>query len=349
MSIKLRLYHGAVTTLCCLFITWVFAVQAEALKCKLCGDATDKDIFPALGLSDAVHFWCQVFTVWQRGQVALHDDQHLGIVYEVLELPGEVGEDYTPEQRAYIERRRKMLVRQLVDLERQLRAAKPLSATQQALLTKIESSADRHAIKRASDRLRRQRGMRERFLKGLAISGRYDKLIRAEFRQAGLPEDLAYLPHLESSFINRAQSSAGAVGVWQFMPATGRRFLMMNRAVDERYDPVLAARGAARYLADAYALLGDWGLAITSYNHGVGGMARARALHGPDIAHIVHHYQGRRFGFASRNFYAEFLAVRQIIQNLTHYFPEGVRFEPPLEAERIQLKDAVSIAHLTTT
>jgi membrane-bound lytic murein transglycosylase D len=349
MSNKLRLYHGAITTLCCLFITWVFAVQVEAMKCKSCGDAADKAIFPTLGLSDAVHFWCQVFTVWQRDQVVLHDDQHLGIVYEVLDLPGEAGETYTPQQRAYIERRRKLLGHQLADLERQLRGAKPLSATQQALLTKIESSAGRHAVKRASDRLRRQRGMRERFLQGLARSGRYDRLIRAEFLQAGLPEDLAFLPHLESSFINRAQSSAGAVGVWQFMPGTGRRFLMMNRAVDERYDPVLAARGAARYLADAYALLGDWGLAVTSYNHGVGGMARAKTLHGPNIAHIVHHYRGRRFGFASRNFYAEFLAVRQIIQNLAHYFPEGVRFAPPLEADRIQLKEAARVSHLATT
>jgi membrane-bound lytic murein transglycosylase D len=326
----------------------VFAVQAEAMQCHSCGDTADKETFSTLGLSDAVHFWCQVFTVWQRGQVALHDDQHLGIVYEVLTLPGEVGKDYTPEQRAYIEQRRKMLVRQLADLERQLQAARPLNAIQKALLTTIESGAGRHAVKRASHRLRRQRGMRERFLEGLAISGRYDKFIRAEFRQAGLPEDLAYLPHLESSFINRSRSSAGAVGVWQFMPGTGRRFLMMNRAVDERYDPVLAARGAASYLADAYTLLGDWGLAITSYNHGVGGMARAKALYGPDIAHIVHHYQGRRFGFASRNFYAEFLAVRLIMQHPTHYFPEGVHFEPPLEADRIQLKDAVRVAHLAT-
>ena len=190
MSNKLRLYHGAITTLCCLFITWIFAVQVEAMKCKSCGNAADKEIFPALGLSDAVHFWCQVFTVWQRDQVALHDDQHLGIVYEVLDLPGEVGEAYTPQQRAYIERRRKMLGRQLDDLERQLQDAKPLSATQQALLTKIESSAGRHAVKRASNRLRRQRGMRERFLEGLAISGRYDRLIRAEFRHSE-PADTA--------------------------------------------------------------------------------------------------------------------------------------------------------------
>lgn len=134
--------------------------------------------------------------------------------------------------------------------------------------------------------------------------------------------------------------------MWQFMRATARHCLHVSRAVDERYDPVFAARGAARYFAHAYEVLGDWGLAITSYNHGVAGMARAKDELGPDLARIVRYYQGSTFGFASRNFYAEFLAVRSIIQNLTAYFPEGVIFHPPLRHDLVRLTGALPVSRL---
>jgi membrane-bound lytic murein transglycosylase D len=132
------------------------------------------------------------------------------------------------------------------------------------------------------------------------------------------------------------------------MPDTGRLFLTMNRAIDERYDPVLAARGATRYFRRAYRRLRDWGLAVTSYNHGIAGMSRALDLYGPDIAGIVRHYQGPGFGFASRNFYAEFLAVRRIFRHLPRHFPAGVRFEPLLQAERIRLERPTTVGELAS-
>jgi len=93
-------------------------------------------------------------------------------------------------------------------------------------------------------------------------------------------------------------------------------------------------------------VLGDWGLAITSYNHGVAGMVRARDEFGPDLARIVRYYQGTAFGFASRNFYAEFLAVRSIIRNLDTYFPEGVLLYPPLDHDLVRLTSAVPVSRL---
>jgi len=198
------------------------------------------------------------------------------------------------------------------------------------------------AIAGASDRLRSQRGLRERFKRGLEISGRYDAAFRQAFREAGLPEDLAYLPHVESSFQNHAASSVGAVGMWQFMPGTARQFMMMNAAVDERRDPVASAQGAARYLGKAHNRLDSWPLAITSYNHGVGGMARAKEAWGDDIAAIVRNYSGKGFGFASRNFYAEFLAARNIARNPQRFFPEGLSYQAPLNQDRIRLRQTVA-------
>jgi membrane-bound lytic murein transglycosylase D len=287
-------------------------------------------------LSDAVHFWRQVFGVWRRSQVALHDDTHLSLVYEVTEIPSAAGDGWSSEQKDYVRQRKRLLEQQLAELEAAVKAGAALRPSQMRLLGVITGAAGKAALYGASQRVRSQRGMRERFLRGLEISGRYDALMRGVFRQAGLPEDLAYLPHVESSFVSHARSSAGAVGIWQFMPSAGRRFLRINNAVDERYDPVLAARGAARYLARAYEELGTWPLAITSYNHGIGGMVRAEERFGPDLGRIVRDYDGPAFGFSSRNFYAEFLAVRSLIAEADTHFP-GVHPDPPLEEQRLRL------------
>lgn len=220
--------------------------------------------------------------------------------------------------------------------------------TKAGQLTSGPAAAVPGAIADASERLRTQRGMRERFKRGLEISGRYDAAFRGVFREAGLPEDLAYLPHVESSFQNHAASSVGAVGMWQFMPGTARHFGMLNAAVDERRDPVASAQGAARYLNNAYSRLGSWPLALTSYNHGVGGMKNAQQAFGNDFVTIVRSYSGKGFGFASRNFYTEFLAARDIARNPQRFFPEGVRYEPPLNLDRVRLRQAVNSMTLAT-
>lgn len=305
---------------------------------------TDDPVFPAPPeLAPKVRFWQHVFGIWGRHQVALHDNRHLDLVYGVLTLPGSAGDSQTAEQRDFVRGHRDQLQSLLSQMEFKIARGAPLTPPEQALASHIRaSSGGPGAIAGASERLRSQRGMRERFKRGLEISGRYDAVFRGVFREAGLPEDLAYLPHIESSFQNHAASSVGALGMWQFMPATAREFMMMNAAVDERRDPVTAAQGAARYLSQAHNRLGTWPLALTSYNHGIGGMSRAKREFGDDFVAIVQDYSGPRFGFASRNFYVEFLAVREIARNPEQFFPEGVRYEPPLRQDRIRLRQAVA-------
>ncbi|MDS4071379.1 MAG: lytic transglycosylase domain-containing protein [Candidatus Competibacter sp.] len=306
--------------------------------------ATSDAAFPTPpALQPQVEFWRNVYAVWGRHQVALHDNRHMDLIYEVVALPGPVGEGYTTEQQDYLKIRQEMLKTSLRQLEIKTAASAPLTPVEQALANRIQSSSGGPgAIDGASDRLRSQRGLRERFKRGLEISGRYDAAFRGVFREAGLPEDLAYLPHVESSFQNHAASSVGAVGMWQFMPDTARRLMMLNAAVDERRDPVASAQGAARYLGNAHNRLGNWPMALTSYNHGVGGMARARQEYGDNFAAIVRNYSGPGFGFASRNFYAEFLAAREIARNPQRFFPEGLNYERPLNLDRIRLRQAVA-------
>ncbi len=289
-------------------------------------------LFPKpAALEPAVEFWRKTYAVWPRAQVAFHDDRYLDVIYEVMVLPGDVGESLTLEQKEMVNQRRDYWKGLLAALESKLRYGAELSASDRQLIAKLESSGKPLSlINGASDRVRSQRGTRERFKRGLEISGRYDQQFRKIFREAGLPEDFAYLPHVESSFQASAKSSAGAVGLWQFTKAAAKTFMPGSDSVDQRLDPIISANGAARYLSYAYGKLGDWPAAITSYNHGIGGMKRAQNQVGTDFTRIVEQYDGPSFGFASRNYYAQFLAAREIASNPVPYFNEGINYETPL-------------------
>jgi len=296
------------------------------------------DPFPSYeAIRGNVEFWKNVWAEWGMGQVAIHHQDVPAIVYEVVDLPGQIRESYTKDQLDLIQELREGWEDRLRDLARRVRSGASLSDGDKAIVLQITTNVGTNALDDAHRRVRSQRGLRERFRRGLEISRRYDAEFRRIFREAGLPEDLAYLPHVESSFQARARSSAGAVGIWQFTRGTGKRYMSITSAIDERLDPVAAAEGAARYLRDAYDELGSWPVALTSYNHGVGGMMRAVVRFGPNYERIFLEYDGRRFGFASKNFYAEFLAAREIAREADRYFPEGLRDEPRFDLDRVEL------------
>jgi membrane-bound lytic murein transglycosylase D len=284
------------------------------------------------GLEAAVEFWRKTYTVWHRSEIAFHDDRYLDVIYEVMVLPGYVEESLTSEQKEMVNQRRDFWKAQLSVLESKLRYNVPLNANDRQMIAKMESSSRPlgSILNGAAVRVHSQRGIRERFKRGLEISRRYDWQFRKIFRNAGLPEDLACLPHVESSFQPAARSSAGAVGMWQFTKAAAKTFMPTGGRIDQRLDPFASAIGAARYLSYAYSKLGDWPTAITSYNHGIGGMKRAQNQAGSDFVRIVETYASPTFGFASRNYYAQFLAAREIAGNPMQYFPEDMQFKTPL-------------------
>ncbi len=269
-------------------------------------------------LAPAVAFWKRVYLEVATDGGFVHDAEVLSAVFEVIHFDDVKSERARQRQ---VDGRREFW-RALLDDLRHERASGEEAARVADLYRRAlgrEPTARDYGL--ARNRIRFQLGQRDKFRSGLIASGAWEDAMRDVFRREGLPEDLAYLPHVESSFNVHAYSKYGAAGPWQFMRSTGRRFLRIDYVVDERLDPMASTRAATRLLAENYRVLGTWPLALTAYNHGTGGMARAKRRLGTDrIEEIVESYQSRTFGFASRNFYAQFLAAREILRSHESYF-----------------------------
>jgi membrane-bound lytic murein transglycosylase D len=274
-----------------------------------------------------IRFWRNVFTAYSQDQTVIHDTVDLDKIYTVIDFRqyGDLG--YS---KIEIESIRKDVtegeIARIRSLLRRIAEGTPRSALlsdEQRIYDLFRNDPDPYKFLNASDetRVRAQRGIRERFVNGFRTSRVYLPEMERIFRDQGLPVELTRLPLIESCFDVSAYSKVGAAGVWQFMPATGRLYMEVSSAVDERRDPIASTRAAARYLSRSYDRLGNWPLAITSYNHGPNGMSRAIDDTGSsDITTIIRYYDGPGFGFASRNFYAEFLAALDIEKNSEAYF-----------------------------
>jgi membrane-bound lytic murein transglycosylase D len=302
-------------------------------------------------LEPAVGFWRDIFATYSQHQVVVHDDWYLGKVYEVLDFRSWVadGEPLTisqaNEKKRQVDEAKERVRRILLRLHTRGGNARGLTTDERKVHAMFADVGGASKFRDAADRVRAQSGLRERFALGVARQKGYLSRMEAIFREQGLPVELARMPLIESCFDVNAYSKVGAAGIWQFMPATGKQYLTINGAVDERRDPLRATRAAARHLSGDYGSLGSWPLAITAYNHGRGGIARGvREVGTDDIGEIVFRYRGRAFGFASRNFYAEFLAALDVVARANELFGDLPHI-PPLEGEEIRVPQPMGVQH----
>lgn len=176
---------------------------------------------------------------------------------------------------------------------------------------------------------------------GLRRAGRYLPLFIRTFEEEGLPLDLIFMAHVESLFKPKAYSRAHAVGIWQFISGTGRKYgLRQDWWVDERRDVVKSTRAAARYLKDLYALFGDWHLALAAYNVGEGRIGRILERYGPmDYWTMVERNLLPR---ETRNYVPSILASL-IIFKQPHLFGFSVEAEPEIEFELAPVGEQVDL------
>ncbi len=299
--------------------------------------------FPLPGeLKSDVDFWLNIFTRFTTNQGVLHDSRRLDVVYERIDFrPGQVRRD---RQKLIKERREhlKALLRSLADGQHD----EP-NEDELAVLAAWPNDVTAEELARAASRIRFQQGLSDRFREGLVRAGRWRDFIETEFRALGVPVELAALPHVESSYNPDARSHVGASGIWQFTRSTGRRFMRVDHVVDERNDPFAATRAAGQLLAYNHSITGNWPMAITAYNHGLAGVRRAMRRYGDTAyAEIMRNYDGRTFGFASRNFYVAFLAAKTVDRDPERFFP-GIVIDPPDDFLEFSFEEYVAVANLS--
>jgi membrane-bound lytic murein transglycosylase D len=310
-------------------------------------------LFPLLGaaaspllpepaaLEPDIRFWMRVYSEISTNQGFIHDQRNLGVVYETLRFDPDLPPRERERQVSAAREHYQAILRRLGS------GAAPQDATEQRVL-ELWAGADPGRLLAAADDVRFQLGQSDRFRAGLQRAGTWEPHIARTLAAAGLPPEIAVLPHVESSFQPSAGSKAGAAGMWQFIRSTGRRYLRIDAAVDERLDPYRSTEAAAQLLTYNYSLLGSWPLAITAYNHGAEGMRRAREQLGTDdIVQIVRHYQSRTFGFASRNYYCSFLAALRLDREPEKYFGP-IQRNPVLETHDLRLAAPVRADQLAT-
>ena len=312
------------------------------LACPPSSAEARTDLFPRPPeLEPDVQFWLRIYTEVGGDSGLIHDSWRLDVVYETVSFPAGANS-----------RTRDRIVENAKRSYR--KALRALAKGKRNGLTQLEARAlalwgadvENRELRAATSRLRFQLGQSDKFRAGLIRSGAWREHIRTTLADMGLPNELVALPHVESSFTPHAYSRVGAAGLWQFTRSTGRRYMRVDHVVDERLDPLIATLAAARLLEHNHRATGTWPLALTAYNHGASGMRRAARKTGTkDIAVIARKYRSRSFGFASRNFYIEFLAALEIDQNPEKYFGP-IAFRGPTELEIVELPYYASAAGL---
>jgi membrane-bound lytic murein transglycosylase D len=323
------------------------AALAATLLCASSSAAYEYTRVPRL--EPNVAFWQKVYVTWSVDDIALHDTEDFKLVYRVVRVPAR-GQKENGLTRAQAITQASTETREAL---RRLDNMRPMSAdglndVEKEIFERLKNvaRADKYAF---STRVRAQNGLRERFLQGYRAAGAWEPEVRERLKEAGLPEDLVALAYVESLMTIRAKSHAGAVGIWQFMPATGREYMHVNSVVDERMDPILATDAAAKYINTALKNVGPWPVAITSYNYGRGGMKRAITETGStDLAVILERYKHKNFGFAARNYYASFLAVHDVLHNPERFLGK-IEQKPAWRYEIVRLPFPVLSNQLAST
>jgi len=224
-----------------------------------------------------------------------------------------------------------------VDPKLKNKVAEELRATASQLPLELNETVLSYVNYFSSERGRRL------LISGLRRSGRYRPLIQRIFDEEGVPQELIFLAQAESGFLPRAVSRARAVGMWQFMLASGHAYgLMQTRYRDDRMDPDLSTRAAARNLRSLYQRYGDWYLAMAAYNCGPGVVDKAVERTG--YADFWELRRRNTMPRESTNYVPAILAMTIMVKNGREYGLENLELDPPLEYDVVEIAAPTHLA-----
>ncbi len=311
--------------------------------------------FPATPMvKRQAEFWVKVFQRYDSSTILIHDPEFVDLIIDVVDFKQfrdkyNQGKSFSRAERRDITNR--YLERYQLAINRMQKMGKkaleygPMEQRVLQVYSKRKETLARLFTEEII--LRTQQGMADEFPKAAERAENYLPYMERIFQNRGLPIELTRIAFVESMFNRQALSKVGASGIWQFMPDTARSFMTVNSHVDERLSPLKASYGASLLLSQNLSLLKSWPLAITAYNHGPSGMARAVKQVGTrDFDQILQRYNSPSFGFASRNFYSEFLAARQVYKDLKK--KQISENKNPMRIDRVRLDVPISIQQIVT-
>lgn len=321
---------------------------------------TSDELVVTEGIKNMVDFWTYMFGVYNLDHVIFYNTDDVGIVYSVLdfsEISGGGGgvdgsgikqfkSQMIGEERNRIKKMIQNVSSKIGEPDLVLTGLNPQEMRLAGLLLEAKDHIDL-SEEALMGSLTFRYGFSHRIREAIVQSGLYMGEMRRIFGERGLPEELTMIPFIESTFKLKAYSKAGAAGIWQFIEATGKRYLRIDDFVDERYDPILAAYAAATHLYNEYKMLKSWPLTINAYNTGPGRMLQAiKALGTTDIGNIIKHFEGAGYGPDSRNYYPEFLAALNVYNNYEQYFAD-LEILPEEKFEYVVMPSDVSLKEMS--
>lgn len=283
-----------------------------------------------------VHFWFLIYTQFESSSVVIHDKSNLSIIYKVLDFSS-LHEKKLPRNTIYV-LQEKISEEKVDKLKTELDslikdpflistdARNILRSLKQAGVELPNDKSERITLfKSLKKNLRTQTGQKNFIRNGIVNSLPYQSFFNRHFTAKKLPKELLAIPFLESSFNPMAHSKVSAVGVWQFMPLIASYFIpKRTHHVDYRSNVGVSSLAAGFLLAENYQILKSWDLAVTAYNSGTKHLLKTkRELNRSDVTleDVIKHSDSQHFGFASKNFYSEFLALVHTLAYQEDLFP----------------------------
>jgi len=286
-------------------------------------------------LDEALGFCKAAQEFWQKGELenALEAlDQAYSLILDI-EL-----EDQPPQQMQQKEDLRFLISKRILEIY----ASRNTVANGSHNAIPLEMN--RHV--KAEIRLFTQGGEKNFFKQSLVRSGKYRPFILSRLKEAGMPEELSWLPLIESGFKVKALSKARALGLWQFIPSTGYKFgLKRNKYIDERIDPTKSTNAAIAYLQELHGIFGDWITALAAYNCGEGRVLRV--IRGQNINYLDNFWDlYERLPRETARYVPRFMAAVHIINNPDKYGLGSVVPDTPLDFEIVEVSRQVQLTDI---